>query len=139
MKNLLQINSPEITKLQLPTLEELGLKKYKIDKRSVLQFKGGETESHKRLNHYFYDTKCLSKYKETRNGMLGADYSSKFSAWLAMGCISPRYIYWEIKKYEKEFGANDSTYWLIFELLWRDFFPFHAQKTPNQIFLVFWN
>jgi deoxyribodipyrimidine photo-lyase len=67
--------------------------------------------------------------------MFGADYSSKFSAWLAMGCISPRYIYTEIKKYEKQFGANDSTYWLVFELLWRDFFRFMFKKHQTKFFL----
>ena len=130
-----KINSPEISPLELPTLEALGLAKTKIDSRAVLQFKGGETEAIKRLKHYFYDTKCLSTYKETRNGMVGADYSSKFSAWLAMGCISARYIYAEIKKYEKQFGANDSTYWLVFELLWRDFFRFMFKKYHTKFFL----
>ena len=130
-----QINSPELPILELPTLKELGLKKIKIDSRAAILFKGGETEAIKRLNHYFYETKCLSNYKETRNGMVGADYSSKFSAWLAMGCISPRFIYAEIKKYEKEFGANDSTYWLLFELLWRDFFRFMFKKHQTKFFL----
>ncbi len=130
-----KINSPEISPLELPTLEALGLAKTKIDSRAVLQFKGGETEAIKRLKHYFYDTKCLSTYKETRNGMVGADYSSKFSAWLAMGCISPRFIYAEIKQYEKQFGANDSTYWLVFELLWRDFFRFMFKKYQTKFFL----
>lgn len=130
-----KINSPEISPLELPTLEALGLAKATIDSRAVLQFKGGETEAIKRLKHYFYDTKCLSTYKETRNGMVGADYSSKFSAWLAMGCISPRFIYAEIKKYEKQFGANDSTYWLVFELLWRDFFRFMFKKYHTKFFL----
>lgn len=130
-----EINSPEIPALELPSLEALDLKKVKIDKRAAIQFKGGESEAIKRLNHYFYETKCLSKYKETRNGMVGADYSSKFSAWLAMGCISPRYIYTEVKKYEKEFGANDSTYWLVFELLWRDFFRFMFKKHQTKFFL----
>jgi deoxyribodipyrimidine photo-lyase len=46
-----------------------------------------EKQAMQRLNHYF-ESKNLSVYKETRNGMVGADYSSKFSAWLAMGCIS---------------------------------------------------
>ena len=32
----------------------------------------------------------LREYKETRNGLLGADYSSKFSPWLNEGCLSPR-------------------------------------------------
>jgi deoxyribodipyrimidine photo-lyase len=130
-----KINSPEISPLELPTLEALGLAKTTIDSRAVLQFKGGENEAIKRLKHYFYDTKCLSTYKETRNGMIGADYSSKFSAWLALGCISPRYIYAEIKKYEKQFVANDSTYWLVFELLWRDFFRFMFKKYQTKFFL----
>jgi deoxyribodipyrimidine photo-lyase len=130
-----EINSPEIPKMELPTLEDLGLVFSSIDSRAAIQFKGGETEAIQRLNHYFYETKCLSNYKETRNGMVGADYSSKFSAWLAMGCISPRYIYKEIKKYEKQFGANDSTYWLVFELLWRDFFRFMFKKHQTKFFL----
>ena len=130
-----EINSPEIKTLQLPSLEELDLKKIKIDKRAAISFIGGETEAIKRLNYYFFETKSLSKYKETRNEMVGADYSSKFSAWLAMGCISPRFIYAEVKKYEKEFGANDSTYWLIFEILWRDFFRFMFKKYQTKFFL----
>jgi deoxyribodipyrimidine photo-lyase len=130
-----KINSPEIPPLELPTLEALGLTKTIIDSRAVLQFKGGETEAIERLQHYFYDTKCLSTYKETRNGMVGADYSSKFSPWLALGCISPRFIYAEIKKYEKQFVANDSTYWLVFELLWRDFFRFMFKKYQTKFFL----
>jgi deoxyribodipyrimidine photo-lyase len=130
-----KMNSPEISPLELPTLETLGLDKAIIDSRAVLQFKGGETEAIKRLKHYFYDTQCLSSYKETRNGMVGADYSSKFSPWLAMGCISARYIYAEVKKYEKQFGGNDSTYWLVFELLWRDFFRFMFKKHQTKFFL----
>ncbi|WP_165698020.1 DASH family cryptochrome [Flavobacterium nackdongense] len=130
-----QINSPEIPQMKLPTLEDLGLEFSKIDSRAVMQFKGGETEALKRLNHYFFETKSLSTYKETRNGMIGADYSSKFSAWLALGCVSPRFIYAEVKKYEKRYGANDSTYWLIFELLWRDFFRFMFKKHQTKFFL----
>lgn len=105
-----QINSPEIESLKLPSLQELGLDFQPIDSRAVLQFKGGETEAIARLNHYFYKTKCISEYKETRNGLVGADYSSKFSAWLALGCISPRFIHDELKKYQQQFGANESTY-----------------------------
>ncbi|MEC4005182.1 DASH family cryptochrome [Flavobacterium sp. SUN052] len=128
------IKSPTIEALQLPTLEELGLEFLPIDSRAVLQFKGGETEAINRLNHYFFDTKCISEYKETRNGLVGADYSSKFSAWLALGCISPRFIYDELKKYELKFGANESTYWLVFELLWRDYFRFMMKKYNAKFF-----
>ncbi|BDB52408.1 DASH family cryptochrome [Flavobacterium ammonificans] len=130
-----QINSPEIPAIELPTLEDLGVSKTTIDSRAVLAFKGGESEAIQRLQHYFYNTQSLSTYKETRNGMVGADYSSKFSPWLAMGCISARYIYAEVKKYEMQFGANDSTYWLVFELLWRDFFRFMFKKYQTKFFL----
>ncbi len=129
-----ELKSPEIESLKLPTLEELGLDFQPIDSRAVLPFKGGETEAIARLNHYFFETKCISEYKETRNGLVGADYSSKFSAWLALGCISPRFIHDELKKYEKQFGANESTYWLVFELLWRDYFRFMMKKYNAKFF-----
>lgn len=107
-----------------------------IDGKPVFPiFKGGENEANNRLNDYFWKKDLLKVYKETRNGMLGIDYSSKFSVWLANGCISPRYIYEEIKKYESERTANESTYWLIFELIWRDYFRFVAMKFGNKIFL----
>ncbi|CAM9720575.1 unnamed protein product, partial [Hapterophycus canaliculatus] len=40
----------------------------------------------------------------------------------------------QIRKYEKERVANDSTYWLTFELLVRDFFRYSAVKYGNSIF-----
>lgn len=129
-----QINSPELDVLDLPSLEDLGLKIIPIDTRAAIQFKGGENEAIARLNHYFFESKSISEYKETRNGMVGADYSSKFSAWLALGCISPRFIYQELQKYEQQFGANESTYWLVFELLWRDYFRFMMKKYNVKLF-----
>ena len=129
-----QIKSPEIPELNLPILDELGLQFKPIDSRAAIHFKGGESEAIKRLNHYFFESKCISNYKETRNGMVGADYSTKFSAWLALGCISPRFIYEELKKYELQFRANESTYWLVFELLWRDYFRFMMKKYNAKFF-----
>jgi deoxyribodipyrimidine photo-lyase len=128
------IKSPIIEPIKLPTLEELGLTFTKIDSRTAIVFEGGESKAIQRLNHYFFESKCISNYKETRNGSIGADYSSKFSAWLALGCISPRFIYRELQKYESEFGANDSTYWLVFELLWRDYFRFMMKKHQSNFF-----
>ena len=99
-------------------------------------FQGGETAGLQRLNEYFWALDCLKEYKLTRNGMLGQNYSSKFSAWLALGCISPRYIYQQVKQYEHERIANDSTYWLIFELLWRDYFVLTVAKYGSRVFQV---
>lgn len=52
-----------------------------------------------------------------------------------MGCLSPREVYHEVKKYEVAHGANKSTYWMIFELLWRDYFRFMMKKHRNRLFL----
>jgi deoxyribodipyrimidine photo-lyase len=134
-KKPINIVSPIIPTMQLPTLTDLGLEKNKIDARAAIQFKGGETEAYQRLQHYFYETKAISTYKETRNGLIGANYSSKFSAWLAHGCISARAIYKELKKYELVHSENESTYWLVFELLWRDYFYFVMEKFGNKLFL----
>ena len=97
---------------------------------------GGETEALKRLNYYLWESDLVKTYKKTRNELLGGDYSSKFSAYLAAGCLSPKLIYDEINKYEIKNGSNDSTYWLIFELMWRDYFRFMAKKHGNKIFQV---
>jgi len=118
----------------IPTLKNFGIKELVTDQRAVLNYQGGETAALARLEHYFSGTQSLSSYKETRNGLIGADYSSKFSAWLAQGCLSPKYIYRKVKSYEARFGANDSTYWLIFELMWRDFFRLMLKKHGDVIF-----
>ncbi len=118
----------------LPTLADWGLEHPRSDPRAVLFFTGGEKSGLQRLEDYFWTGNHLQHYKETRNGMLGANYSSKFSPWLALGCLSPRFIYFQVKEYERQRIQNESTYWLIFELMWRDFFRFICAKHGNKIF-----
>ena len=56
-------------------------------------------------------------------------YSSKLSAWLAVGAITARQVVKAVKDFEKSSGiVNDSTYWLIFELLWRDYMKFYGLR-----------
>jgi deoxyribodipyrimidine photo-lyase len=130
-----KINSPNIEDVVWPELEDLGLRAFTKDTRTAYDFKGGEIEAVKRLNDYLFVTHSISKYKETRNGLIGENYSSKFSAALALGCLSPKKIYHEIKRYEEQYGANDSTYWLVFELMWRDYFRLMMEKHPKNFFL----
>ncbi|KAG5268568.1 hypothetical protein AALO_G00214000 [Alosa alosa] len=118
----------------VPTYQDLEQLEPVTDPRSAFPCHGGESEALARLKHYFWDTDAVATYKETRNGLIGVNYSTKFAPWLAMGCISPRYIYEQIKKYEQERTANQSTYWVIFELLWRDYFRFVALKYGNRLF-----
>ena len=119
----------------MPTLSTFGFDNaLKSDVRAAVLFKGGETVAVARLERYLWEKDLIKTYKDTRNGMLGEDYSSKFSAWLAHGCLSPRFVFHEVKRYERERVANDSTYWLIFELIWRDFFRFVALKFGTRLF-----
>jgi deoxyribodipyrimidine photo-lyase len=120
----------------IPPLKDLGLETFKTHSISAFPFLGGETYALKRLKHYFFETKNLGVYKTTRNGLMGTDFSSKFSPWLANGCLSARTIYWEVKRFEKEHFHNDSTYWLVFELIWRDYFKYISLKHGNNIFKI---
>ncbi|WNJ18669.1 DASH family cryptochrome [Pontibacter sp. G13] len=107
-----------------------------IHPQSAFPYAGGERSAWQRVKHYFWDTDQLFRYKITRNGMEGTEYSSKLSPWLAWGSISAKSIYLEVKAYEAERKKNDSTYWLIFELLWRDFFRYTALKHGAAMFRV---
>tara|TARA_B100001741_G_scaffold313639_1_gene320818 strand:- start:1002 stop:2318 length:1317 start_codon:yes stop_codon:yes gene_type:complete len=126
--NLLKI------KFDIPKMSSLGYDNIIVHPNSAFPFLGGSNEGIKRIDYYFWKSKKLSFYKKTRNGLLKTDYSSKLSSWLANGALSAKQIYWEVKNYEKKVLKNSSTYWLIFELLWRDYFKFISMKYGNKIF-----
>jgi deoxyribodipyrimidine photo-lyase len=96
--------------------------------------RGGSAAGAQRVREWIWERDRLRRYKDTRNGMLQRDDASKLSAWLAHGCLSPRVVYAEVQRYERERVKNDSTYWLIFELLWRDYFHFIALKHGARLF-----
>ncbi|MEQ1536269.1 MAG: FAD-binding domain-containing protein [Burkholderiaceae bacterium] len=109
------------------------VEKQNIKPRPVLQISENLPESvaEKHLKHYFSGDFALT-YKLTRNQPMNwspdEHFSTKFSPWLACGAISAPMIYAELKHFEAKRGANDSTYWIWFELLWRDYFRFlHLQ------------
>jgi deoxyribodipyrimidine photo-lyase len=130
--NLIEETTP------IPTLKDLGFDSeasdFKQPEKTAFPFKGGENHAKKRIKDYFWDTKKLAVYKKTRNGLIGKNYSSKLSAWLANGSVSARTIYWEVQKFEKKVIKNEDTYWLIFELIWRDYFKYISLKHGNKIF-----
>ena len=118
----------------IPSLSDLGFKDFEVHKDSVFRFKGGEINAKNRIRNYFFETRNVSTYKLTRNGLIGEDYSSKFSPWLANGSVSVKYIFKSLKEYEKEVEKNDSTYWLYFELIWRDFFKYVSMQHKDKFF-----
>lgn len=118
----------------IPTMGDFPVETPDVNYFYPDRFLGGETNGLKRFDYYVWESKRVLEYKQTRNGLVGDDYSSKFSPWLSLGCVSPRRIFFELKKFEMAEEGNASTYWLIFELLWRDYFRFVAIKHGKKIF-----
>ena len=121
---------------EIPLLTDLGFTNFETHPNSAFPFEGGSNSGMQRIQYYFWETNKLSFYKQTRNGLVGIDYSSKLSSWLSLGALSAREIYWQVKKYENEFKKNQSTYWLIFELIWRDYFKYISLKHGDKIFQI---
>lgn len=96
-------------------------------------YAGGEITAHAYLHHYF-SSKAPSIYKETRNALMGDDFSTKLSGFLAHGALSPRQVMAALKQYEAVHGANESSYWIYFELLWREYFYWYARKHQQRLF-----
>jgi deoxyribodipyrimidine photo-lyase len=96
-------------------------------------FAGGETAATAHVEQYFVG-KFPHSYKATRNALTGIDYSTKFSPWLAAGALSARTIYSALKRFENEHGANDGSYWIWLELLWRDYFRLLHLKYGHKLY-----
>lgn len=136
---------PEIAQPQqltsLPPSPELLAVDQANDSASALQlntdteslFEGGSHAGQLQLTIYF-QSDLPQSYKETRNALDNWASSTKFSPWLAVGCLSARQVYWALKKHEHQQGENESTYWIFFELLWREYFHWLAKKVGDQLY-----
>uniref|UniRef100_A0A0D6QXD8 Photolyase/cryptochrome alpha/beta domain-containing protein n=1 Tax=Araucaria cunninghamii TaxID=56994 RepID=A0A0D6QXD8_ARACU len=131
---------------EIPSLLDLGLNpqyaKGQDDKGAAsASLIGGEAEALKRLKTFA--TECGGQPNKvgkdgSGDGLYGANFSCKISPWLAMGCLSPRHMVEELKKNRSissslgktsGSGSEDGGLnWLMFELLWRDFFRFITKK-----------
>ena len=96
-------------------------------------FMGGEESGILYLKNYF-QTEKPGIYKKTRNELMGVDFSTKFSPWLSMGYFSARQVFFFLDEYEDKEIKNESTYWIFFELLWRDYFRFIMIKYGDKLF-----
>ncbi|KAJ4490755.1 DNA photolyase, FAD-binding/Cryptochrome [Lentinula aciculospora] len=121
-------------------------------------FIGGETRAHERIRHLLVSG-SISTYKDTRNGLLGQDFSTKLSAYLALGCITARQVNAYMLAFEDgkncpDFGTrtnsqvdllkaegfgkgeNKGTSAVRFELLWRDYMRLCMRKYGNSLFSI---
>ncbi|MCX2477365.1 DASH family cryptochrome [Pedobacter sp. MC2016-05] len=123
----------KIVSHKCPSYKTFGFTKKEYDGAKPF-VEGGETAALKRLEYYTFQSELLTGYRWSRNKSDGLDYSSKFSPYLALGCISAREIYEKVRDYESKIKKNQSTWWLIFELVWRDYFTFKAMRFGSKIY-----
>ncbi|KAL0389645.1 UNVERIFIED_CONTAM: Blue-light photoreceptor PHR2 [Sesamum calycinum] len=134
---------------EIPSLVDLGLNpnaamSQKGKTAANASLVGGETEALQRLRNFAVECKAKPNngFKDGANDSIyGANFSCKISPWLAMGCLSPRSMFDELKKSASSLisaatnkknggsGTSDTGLnWLMYELLWRDFFRFITRK-----------
>ena len=97
-------------------------------------FTGGEAAGLERLNTFLFVDHSIDNYIETRNELDDPEASSRLSPWLANGALSAREVAQTITDYENRHVKNESTYWLWFELLWREYFYWYALKHGSDLF-----
>jgi len=136
---------------RLPTVQEAMGKTYdpscdlgdNKDPRAELRWKGGESAALGRVKEYLWDEDCLgleyvgaTMTMDKAKSCMRDKAMSKLSPWLAHGCLSPRFLYEEVKRYERERQKTKSTYWITHELLWRDFVRFGSIHAGTSIFKI---
>jgi deoxyribodipyrimidine photo-lyase len=129
IKSVAPVNAPEI----LPHRSATNSTEFNRECINGNVFNGSEQSALEHLDTYF-SSDLPATYKETRNGLDEWECSTKFSPWLALGVLSPKRIIQRLNRYEDEVVANDSTYWIYFELLWREYFQWYAHKWGNKIY-----
>jgi len=112
---------------------------------SAHPFEGGSKAGLQRIRHLI-DSGAMTSYKDTRNGLLGLDFSTKLSAWLALGSITARQVHWQLLGFEDGKGEvgksaqgygkgeNKGTTAVRFELLWRDYMRLCTMKFGSRLF-----
>lgn len=133
-KRSFNIISTEIDPGIMPDLKDFGHSPASADRRAAFLFRGGEKEGLNRLRAFFSDEQAVLNYKDKKDELSGASYSTKLSPYLAQGCISPKQIYAAIKSFRDEYGDNRSLEELFHQLIYRDFLRFMVKKHGEVVF-----
>jgi deoxyribodipyrimidine photo-lyase len=124
-----QINFVEVKSWgELPALVDLFVDEAHIQPSD---FKGGEQEA----LHHLHDFLHTGEGMALANAALKkSEIVSKLSPWLALGCLSPREVYWKMKEAEANYGLKPYFNQIIVGLLWRDYYRFMFKKYGNVFF-----
>lgn len=90
----------------------------KIHANSAIPFEGGEQAALSRLEYYvghpegenWHGGQRARTYKDTRNGLVGDAFSTKFASFLSLGCLSAREAGWRVAQL-LETAGKDKAMW----------------------------
>ncbi len=120
---------------EIPGMEDLGYEQSgEQDRRAAIQHRGGESAGLQHLYDYVWEDREIEHYCQMSDGVAGEGYSTKFSAWLAQGCLSPKLIYHHLKSYGEQGGNPKAVEGVFHALLWRDYHRFMAKKYQERVF-----
>lgn len=122
---------PSVQSIHQPAIELPAITPLASEQKR--QFPGGALAAKRHLRGYF-STEYPSLYKQVRNSLDGWNHSTKFSPWLALGCLSVKQILSALAEYEQRTRRNESTEWIRFELLWREYFQWLAYSAKERLF-----
>eukprot|EP00927_Polykrikos_kofoidii_P040313 TRINITY_DN34493_c0_g1_i1.p1 TRINITY_DN34493_c0_g1~~TRINITY_DN34493_c0_g1_i1.p1 ORF type:complete len:676 (-),score=74.81 TRINITY_DN34493_c0_g1_i1:361-2388(-) len=111
------------------------------DSRSEFKMLGGETAAIQRVEEYLFKTHSLeldyvgaTMTYDPSKSTLRDKAMFKVGAWLSHGCLSPRYLHEEVRRYELQRGRSKAKSWILHELVWRDFARYASMHADTKIF-----
>ncbi|RZK58220.1 MAG: DASH family cryptochrome [Pedobacter sp.] len=115
----------------LPELANLVVHETLQGLKDNSEFKGGEKEAFTHLHEFLHtgEGMALANASLKKNEIV-----SKLSPWLALGCLSPREVYWKMKEAEANYGLKPYFNQIVVGLLWRDYYRFMFKKYRNTFF-----
>ncbi len=115
---------------EMPDLNSLGFTKPRPNGINNI---GGEGEAILYLNKLLAPGSEIYK-KPGKASLDKQGFSSRLSGWLALGCLSPRNVYWQVKSAEAAYGSNPNFNQILLGLLWRDYYRFMFKKHGLKFF-----
>ncbi|MFI5450946.1 DASH family cryptochrome [Pedobacter sp. UC225_61] len=115
----------------LPELNELVVHEDLDNSIQNIDFKGGEQQALEHLHDFLHtgEDMALANASLKKNEIV-----SRLSPWLALGCLSPREVYWKMKEAEANYGLKPYFNQIVLGLLWRDYYRFMFKKHGNTFF-----
>lgn len=101
---------------------------------------GGETEALQKLQKFAAECRAQPNKGIEDGGrgcIYGANFSCKISPWLATGCLSPRYMFDELKKSATRYTANILDLCMcVFYFVGQCFLTIVLSSHEEQVFLL---